>query len=150
LQQQAVPHSSFVSSLTALRARQFTQREIAARAGMSPTTVRLIERGGGDQASLVKLLSVRGERLHLAVDGFGDIDPMAAGRGTAAAAAVAARYAGLIDEVLRNPCLTPEQRTGAIASLRQRQSAEAAAVSKRIMDEAKGAAKARRMMRRKM
>ena len=85
---------------------------------------------------------------HRPPDGFGDIDPAAAGRAAASAAAVLARYAGLIDEVSRNPGLTPQQRAAAISGLRQKQAAEAAGVSKAIMDAAKGAAKLRRMMRR--
>jgi hypothetical protein len=89
----------------------------------------------------------RGARRYVR-DGFGDIDPTAAGRAAAASAAVASRYAGLIEEVSRNLGLTPEQRASAIASLRQRQSAEAAGASKAVMDEAKGAAKLRRMMKR--
>ena len=80
--------------------------------------------------------------------GFGSIDPTASGRAAAASRAVFARYEGLIDEVSRNMGLTPEQRASAILSLRQRQSAEAAAVSKQIMDAAKGAAKRRREMER--
>lgn len=78
--------------------------------------------------------------------GFGAIDPTAAGRAAAASAAVSARYEGLIEEVSRNPGLTPEQRAAAIRGLRQQQAAEAAAASKRIMDEAQAAARVRREM----
>ena len=47
-------------SLAALRKRRFTQAEIAALAGLSIPTVRLLERGKGDQASLDAVLSVLG------------------------------------------------------------------------------------------
>ena len=60
LHQQALHSGSFVAPLAGLRKRQFTQGEIAALAGLSMPTVRLIERGGGDQTSLVKLLSALG------------------------------------------------------------------------------------------
>jgi hypothetical protein len=78
--------------------------------------------------------------------GFGSIDPTAAGRAAAASAAVSARYEGLIEEISRNPGLTPEQRAAAIRGLRQQQSAEAGAAHKRIMDEARAAARVRREM----
>jgi phage N-6-adenine-methyltransferase len=65
LHQQALHSDGFVSGLAGLRRRQFTQGEIAALAGLSVPTVRLVERGGGDQASLVKLLSALG----LSIDG---------------------------------------------------------------------------------
>jgi hypothetical protein len=80
-------------------------------------------------------------------DGFGDIDPMTAGRAAGAAAAVSARYAGLIEEVSKNPSMTPEQRAAAISGLRARQSAESAAASRAIMEDAGNAARARRGMR---
>ena len=51
LHQQALHFGAFVASLTQLRKQRFTQGEIAARAGLSVPTVRLVERGGGDQAS---------------------------------------------------------------------------------------------------
>jgi transcriptional regulator with XRE-family HTH domain len=46
--------------LAQLRKKQFTQREVAALAGLSVPTVRLLEHGGGVQASLIKMLSVLG------------------------------------------------------------------------------------------
>ena len=92
-------------------------------------------------------ITTRGARRFVR-DGFGDIDPTATAGAAAASAAVAARYAGLIDEVSRNLGLSPQQRAAAIAGLRHSQAAEAAAVSRRIMSEAKGAAKQRRMMKR--
>lgn len=57
-------------------------------------------------------------------DGFGDIDPAAAGRAGAACAAISARYAGLVEEVSRNPGLSPTQRAAAISGLRAQQAAE--------------------------
>ena len=81
-------------------------------------------------------------------DGFGDIDPADAGRGAAASAEVASRYAGLIEAVSNNLGLTPHERAKIIASLRQQQATECKAASERAMREAKGKAKARRMMRK--
>lgn len=83
-------------------------------------------------------------------NGFGDVDPSAAGRAAAASAAISARYAGLIEEVSKNPGLTPEQRAAAISGLRQRQAAESAAASKSIMDDARNAARMRRKMQQDM
>jgi phage N-6-adenine-methyltransferase len=60
LHQQALHSGGFVAPLAGLRKRQFTQGEIAALAGLSVPTVRLLERGGGDQASLVKMLAALG------------------------------------------------------------------------------------------
>jgi hypothetical protein len=53
LHQQALHSGAFVAALAQMRKRQFTQEQVAARAGLSVPTVRLVERGGGDQASLV-------------------------------------------------------------------------------------------------
>jgi hypothetical protein len=78
--------------------------------------------------------------------GFGDIDPTAAGRAAAASAAVFSRYQGLIDAIAKDPSLTPDQRAAAIHSLRQQQTAEAAAAHGSIMDEERAAARARRNM----
>ena len=64
------------------------------------------------------------------------IDPTASGRAQAAADAVSARFAGAIESIEKDPSLTPEQRAGAIAALRLRQSAEAGAASKKIIEEA--------------
>ena len=79
-------------------------------------------------------------------DGSGGIDPAEAGRASSAADAVFSRYQGLIDAISKDPSLTPTQRAAAISGLRQRQTAEAAAVSQRIMDAAKSAARMRRQM----
>jgi hypothetical protein len=76
----------------------------------------------------------------------GSNDPTAARRAAPASIAVSTRYAGLIEEVSKNPGLTPEQK--AVAGLRVRQSAEAAAVSRAIMQEAKSTARARRNMQK--
>lgn len=83
-----------------------------------------------------------------APSGFGDIDPMEAGRASSAAAAIHARYEGLINAIMGDRGMTEAQRASAILSLRIRQAAEAAAASQRIIENAKGAAKLRRMMQR--
>ena len=80
--------------------------------------------------------------------GFGDIDPMEAARAGSAAQAIHAYYAGLITALYADRSLTPEQRKSAIATLRAKAKAEAAGVSKRIMEQAKGAAKIRQAMMR--
>ena len=71
------------------------------------------------------------------------VDPSAVGRAAAASAEVHGRYAGLINAVMQDRSLTPAQRAGVIASLRAKAKAEAKEVSRRIMQAAKGAAKAR-------
>lgn len=80
--------------------------------------------------------------------GFGDIDPTEAGRAQAAANAVFSRFQGLIDALANDPSLTPEQRAAAIRGLRQQQTAEAKGAQKRIMDDARAAARLRRAMQR--
>lgn len=80
--------------------------------------------------------------------GFGDIDPMEAARAGSAAQAIHAYYAGLITALYADRSLTPEQRKSAIATLRAKAKAEAAGVSKQIMEQAKGAAKIRQSMMR--
>lgn len=77
-------------------------------------------------------------------EGFGEIDPMQAADAEAAAAAVSARYEGLIREVVENSALSPERKAADISGLRYRQRAESAAVSAGIMAAAIGAAAARR------
>ena len=63
LHQQALHSDAFAVPLKQLRKKQFTQAEIAALAGLSMPTVRLLERGGGDQASLAKMLTAMGLRI---------------------------------------------------------------------------------------
>jgi phage N-6-adenine-methyltransferase len=63
LHRKALHSGGFVASLAALRKRQFTQGEVAALAGLSVPTVRLLEHGKGIQCSLDKVLSVLGLRI---------------------------------------------------------------------------------------
>lgn len=72
------------------------------------------------------------------------MNPAVSEQAAAASAHIYARYEGLINAVREDRSLSPEQRAGIIASLRARAKADAAAVSQRIMEEAKGAAKQKR------
>ena len=63
MHRKALHSGGFVASLAALRKRQFTQGEVAALAGLSVPTVRLLEHGKGIQCSLNKVLSVLGLRI---------------------------------------------------------------------------------------
>jgi phage N-6-adenine-methyltransferase len=63
--QQTLHSSNFVTALAALRKQQFTQEQIAALAGLSAPTVRMVERCGGDQVSLGKMLAA----LSLGIEG---------------------------------------------------------------------------------
>lgn len=98
-------------------------------------------RAGGDE-------SCGGGNGCPAPSGFGDIDPMEAARAGSAAQAIHAYYAGLISALYADRSLTPEQRKSAIATLRAKAKAEAAGVSRQIMEQAKGAAKIRQAMLR--
>jgi len=72
------------------------------------------------------------------------IDPTAYGRAQAAADAVSARFAAAIEAIEKDPTLTPGQRSAAIAALRLRQKQEAGAARRKIIEEEKQNAKARR------
>ena len=60
MHQHTLHSGGFVAALRQLRKARFTQGEVAALAGVSVPTLRQLERGGGDQASLMKMLSVLG------------------------------------------------------------------------------------------
>lgn len=77
-------------------------------------------------------------------EGYGDIDPSAAAEAAAAAAAVHARYDGLIDAVRTNRGMGHEQKAAAISGLRHQQRNEAEGASAAIMNAATGAAASRR------
>ncbi len=121
--------------------------------------VMLARRGTADRAASVPVLiplvrkamamTARPSAPRRPVDGFGDIDPTAAGRAQAASNAVFSRYQGLIDAIATDPSLTPEQRASAIRSLQQQQAAEAGAAYQRIMEEAKAAARVRRRVKKR-
>jgi phage N-6-adenine-methyltransferase len=63
LHQQALHFRGFVAELTRLRKQRFTQGEIGALAGVSIPTVRQVERGGGNEGSLTKMLAALGLRI---------------------------------------------------------------------------------------
>jgi hypothetical protein len=76
-------------------------------------------------------------------------DPMAAARASAAFDAAWSRIQAMIDGVIKDPSLTPEQRAAAIYALRQRQSVDARGARQKIMDEETANAKLRRRIHRK-
>jgi hypothetical protein len=77
------------------------------------------------------------------------IDPTAGARAQGAFEAVWSRLQGAIDAAMSDRSLSPDQRAAAIRALRERQTIEANAARKRIMDEERGAARVRRRMRQR-
>lgn len=75
-------------------------------------------------------------------------DPTAAARASAAFDTAWSKVQVMIDAVMKDPTLTPDQRASAIYALRQRQSAEAASARQKVMDEETAGARLRRKMHR--
>lgn len=83
---------------------------------------------------------------HPAVRAALGIDPTATARAQGAFDAVWNRLQGAIDDAMNDRSLSPDQRAAAVRALRERQATEAGAARTRIMDEERGAARARRLM----